>query len=121
MMFARRIVNPDGSQRDFDPNPIKFRVGGDSYGGLIYTHEPNPELEYTLRLTCVAASGDTIFRKALTWRHASSLAPAVARDDKKLATCLQMYVATLNEARSRDAQEQQQAPAGDTDWIRGRE
>lgn len=121
MMFARRIVNPDGSKRDFDPNPIKFRVGSDAYGGLIYTDEANPELEYTLRLSCVAASGDTIFRKALTWRHASSLAPAVARDDKKLQTCLAMYATTLAEARSRDAQEQQQAPDGDSDWIRGRE
>lgn len=121
MMFARRIVNPDGSQRDYDPNPIKFRVGSDDNGGLIYTNEPNPELEYTIRLSCVAASGDTIFRKALTWRHASSLAPACARDDKKVQFCLAMYQNTLLEARAKDAAEQQQAPEGEADWITGRD
>jgi hypothetical protein len=121
MMFARRIVNPDKSKRDYDPDPIEFRVGSDVMGGLIYTDCEDPELEYTLRLDCVAESGDAIFRKALTWRHAASLAPALARDIKKVTFCLTLYASTLEEARVRDAREQQQSPPGDADWIRGRD
>lgn len=121
MIFARRIVNPDGSKRDYDPDPPRFRVGSDANGGLIYTDAEDPELEYTFRLDCVAESGDAIFRKALTWRHAASLAPALARDEKKIASCWVMYERTLGEARTRDANEQQQSPEGDVDWITGRE
>ena len=65
-------------------------------------------------------AGDAIFRKALTWRHASSLAPAIARDEKKVQFAMALYQATLEEARVRDAREQQQAPEGDVDWITGR-
>lgn len=121
MMFARRIVNPDGSKRDYDPDPIRFRVGSDTMGILIYTDCEDPELEYTLRLPCVAESGDSIFREAMTWRLAARLAPALARDEKKVIFCLSMYQATLEEARVRDAREQQQSPEGEVDWIRGRD
>jgi hypothetical protein len=120
MIFARRIVNPDKSRRDYDPDPPRFRVGTDNRGTLIYTEAEDPELEYTYRLDCVAESGDSIFRKALTWRHAASLAPTLSRDEKKVMFCLAMYQATLEEARVRDAREQQQSPEGDVDWITGR-
>jgi len=121
MIFARRIVNPDGSKRDFDPDPPRFRTGTDEAGTIIYTDVEDPELEYTARLPCVAQSGDAIFRKALTWRHAASLAPALARDEKRVDFCMGVYLATLEEARAKDAAEQQQSPEGDVDWIRGRD
>ena len=121
MIFARRIVNPDGSKRDYDPDPPRFRVGSDDTGGLIYTDVEEPELEYTVRLPCVATSGDALFRKALTWRHAASLAPTLSRDEKKVDFCMGVYLGTLEEARAKDAAEQQQSPEGDVDWIRGRD
>lgn len=131
MMFARRIVARGGAQRRFDGAPIDFRIGSDPLGPLIYTNQADAgltvptsltvELEYTIRLTCAASSGDAIFRSALAWRHAHSLAPILSRDEKKIAFCWSMYQHVLGQASTKAAQETQQPPAGEADWIRGRE
>jgi hypothetical protein len=169
MMKARRIVNPDGSKRNYDPNAPKFRVGSDTanlwvittayvtgdrveWAGdywvatsgstgqtpssasafwtvtttlLIFTDQANDEdpveLEYTIRPECAAATGDALFRSALAWRHASSLAPVLSLDEKKIQFCLSMYALQLGQAKTTNAQEQQQAPEGDADWITGRD
>lgn len=120
MMFARRIVSTAGTMRDFDPNPIKFRIGSDETGGLIYTNEAEAELEYTVRMSCAASQGDALFRQALGWKHAHSLSPVLAKDDKKETKCLQMYQLLIVRAQRAASQEQQQAPGGDADWITGR-
>jgi hypothetical protein len=129
MMFARRIVNPNLVGRDWDANPPKWRLGSDDTGLLIYTNETptsgqpdnvTPQLEYTIRTTCAALQGDSIFREALAWRHAFSLAPALAKDDKKAAFCLNVYQAIKSTAATVGSKEVQQAHEGDVDWIEGR-
>lgn len=120
MLFARRIVNLSGTKRGFDPNPIAFRVGADDTGQLIYTDALTPELEYTIRPTCAASSGDALFRDALCWRLAASLAPTLSRDAKRQAFCLTMYEQAKAIARVPGANEGQQDKSGDADWITGR-
>jgi len=130
MMFARRLVRRAGAQRRFDPSPLDFRVGSDAIGPLIYTNHAEAglvtptaltvELEYTIRLTCAASAGDAIFRSALAWRHAHSLAPILSRDEQKVVMCWQMYQHILGTASTKAAQETQHAPDGDADWIAGR-
>jgi hypothetical protein len=130
MMLARRIVNPNGVQRGYDPDPPQFRVGTDATGELIYTNQTavvdgasaEPELEYTIRPTCAASSGDALFRQALAYRHGASLALELARDEKKAAFCLQAYTALIRQAQVAAANEQQppRTDDGDADWISAR-
>jgi hypothetical protein len=121
MMFARRIVNPAGTKRNFDADPVKFRLGADDTGQLIYTDQVGPvELEYTIRPTCAASSGDALFRDALCWRLAASLAPTLSRDAERQKFCLMMYENAKAIARVPGANEGQQDKAGDADWITGR-
>jgi len=121
MMFARRLVNPNKVRRDWDLDPPRFRAAADDRGFTIYTNEMNPELEYTIRPVCVAAVDDAIFRSALAWRHAHSIAAALSRDQEKIAYCWEMYQVVLGQARRWAASEVQQSPAGDPDWIAGRD
>jgi hypothetical protein len=129
MLFARRIVNQAGEKRDWDRDPIKFRLGSDSTGGLIYTdaaitvatNETIPvQLEYTIRVNCPASRGDALFRDALVWRHAASIAAPLTRDLKKMQWAQAMYEQVILKAKTADVQEQQQAKEGDVDWIDGR-
>ncbi len=125
MAFGRRIVPQDGKRRAYDPNPIKFRIGADDTGFLIYcneraTTEVPLQLEYTLRMACPASSGDALFRSALAWAHAASLAPSLSRDADKAKQCEQMYLYEGALATATAANEQQPDPDGDASWIAGR-
>jgi hypothetical protein len=113
-------VNPSGVRRGWDPAPIEFRVGSDDGGGLIYSNQVDAELEYTIRPTCAASQGDALFRSALSWRHAFSLAPVLAKDKTVTANCWAMYSAQIATAETKAAGETQQPPGGDPDWITGR-
>jgi len=121
-VFVRRIVRP-GFKRKFDPDPPAFRVSSDDDGDLIFTDEEDPEIEYTRRVPCPAGSRDAIFRKALAYRHASSLAQALGRDEKIADRMLRNYLGQVRLAEVKAAQEQQHQdpdPGGDAEWIRAR-
>lgn len=128
MVKARRIVGQSGQKRNYDANPILFRKGTDALGELIYTNavataatSTQPaipvQLEYTIRMSCPAYQGDPLFRDALAWKHAASLAMPLARDSQKQKDCLKMYYATLPDATSVAANESEQAKDGDAPWI----
>lgn len=119
-VFARRIVNPDKSRRDWDLDPPKFRIGSWGNNPILYANELNVELEYTHISGCVAYQGDALFRSALSWRHAHSIAPGLSRDAKLTGYAWEMYQRLLRDARASSAQEQQQSREGDVDWIAGR-
>lgn len=133
MKYARRIINTDLGEdgRQFDPDPPKFRVGSDATGILIYSNEGwlnlgatptivSVELEYTIRPTCAASSGDDLFRTALTWLHAASLCGELTRDGKRQIFCMQMFAAAIEAARVVTHNESQAPTDGDADWITGR-
>ena len=79
-LFARRLARP-GTGRRFDASPDMFRSGTDATGGLLFCDIEEPVLEYTARLDGVVLQGDALFRDALAWRLAASLAPSLATKD----------------------------------------
>jgi hypothetical protein len=120
-VFARRLVDPEKRRRSWDPEPPTFRVGSWGNNPILYSNEENVELEYTHISGCVAYQGDALFRSALSWRHANSIAPGLSRDAKLTAYAWEMYQRLLRDARASGAQEQQQDREGDVDWIAGRD
>lgn len=125
MLFARRLVSQDGHKRGYDPNPPKFRVGSDATGGLIYADLPATtdvplQVEYTIRPDCPASVGDALFRDALAWKHAHSQAGPIAKDPKVVTYCWSMYQDALARAMPVNANEAQQEPPGEADWISAR-
>lgn len=126
MIKARRIVGQAGQKRAYDENPIKFRLGIDSLGPLVYSNAAATAdvplvLEYTLRLTCPAFYGDPLFRDALCWKFAHSFAGPLSKDSKKEDYCLNRYHQALGNAAPVQANESQPEPDGDASWISGRE
>ena len=120
-LFVRRIVPATQVGRAFDPNPIPFRIGRDGDGLLIYTDvvEDDAVMEYTT-LDCDALFMDDLFVDALTWRIASYMAPALARDDKLANKCFAMYLQTINLATVVSSREGQVEKPGEAEWIRDR-
>jgi len=124
MMLARRIAKVEKG-RKFDPEPVAFREGLLAGRPVIFcnveaTTDVPLVLEYTTRQTCPAFYGDALFREALTWKFAASFAMTLARDKDKQIECLKVYNSLLPKAKVVDANEQQQEPPGDAEWILGR-
>jgi hypothetical protein len=118
-LFARRFVSSAGTGRTFDPIPIRFRVGRDANGLLLYTAERAAVLEYTC-LDCDALWADDLFIDAFTWRLGGAMAPSLSQLDKMAATCWQMYLVTLRSAAAVSSNEAQLEPGGEASWIRDR-
>lgn len=125
MMFARRIsTQPPG--RSYGYAPVVFRhYMHVTLGPLILCNAEATTavplvLEYTIRHTCPAFYGDAIFRDALVWRFAKSLASSLARDSAKAQYCEGMYRDVLARASTVVEREQQQDKHGDADWIDAR-
>lgn len=125
MMFARRIAKaPPGRFYDYAPHTFRHYMS-ETLGPLILCNEQTTAaeplvLEYTIRHDCPAFFGDAIFRDALVWRFAKSLASSLARDSAKAQYCETMYRDLLNRASTVVEREQQQEKHGDADWIDAR-
>jgi hypothetical protein len=120
-LYVRRVVpaNSEGTGRQYNPNPPKFRIGRDENGLLIYANEQELEIEYTM-LDCVDLWSNDLFLDAFTWRLAAMAAPSLERAQKTVGECLQLFEYSLHVAQTNDLKESQQEPEGDPDWIRGR-
>jgi len=79
-VMVRRLVT-EGTGRSFEREPKTWEAGTDAVGPLLFTNEIDPKLEYTARIACVCLRGDDLFRDALAWRIAASLAPSLAQVD----------------------------------------
>lgn len=78
---AVRRLPTTGTGRSFETDPKTFEVGTDATGYLLFTGELDPNLEYTARINCAVAKADDLFRDALAWRLAASLALSLAHRD----------------------------------------
>lgn len=121
MLRVIRIVKP-GQKRAYDSTPPAFKLGQDAVGTLIFTDEPDAELEYVIRPTCPALQGGVHFREALSWYTAALLVPTIGKNEKTQADCYQMagmYFAraTGTEANQEEPQDRNQ---NGPDWITGR-
>lgn len=125
LVIARRLGGQLYQRRAYDPDPITFRYGTDATGGLIYSNaaidaDTPLVLEYTARASCPAATGSALFKDALAWRFAASLAMPLARDSQKQRDCEVMYERVLARAEAVAANESQQDKGGDAPWITDR-
>lgn len=77
LVYLRRVVL-EGTGRSFDPEPFPFRLASDTTGGLLYSNQAEPIIEYTARLQNILTYGDALFREALSWKLAATLAPSLA-------------------------------------------
>lgn len=118
-LFARRLVPDNGAGREFDENPIPFRVGRDNNGLLIYTDEVEAVLEYTT-IDCTNLWVDDLWIEAFTWKLAGQLAPSLSKDEKMAAKCIVMYKDALERAAAVASKEQQQHKDGDAGWMNAR-
>ncbi len=138
-LFARRIVNPIGSNgvspsvfvgagvhtrsvgkgRAFDRYPIPFRIGRDVNGLLVYSNQADAQLEYTM-IDCDHLWADDLFIDAFTWRLAAYLAPSLSRMPNAVKDCYGAYEHTLARAAAVSTQEHQPEPNGEAEWIDGR-
>lgn len=148
VLYARRLVTSLGRTHESDPFP--FRLGSDADGRLLYANEEDVTLEYTIRPDCAVSVADDLFRDALAWRLAFTLAPSLAQVDPEVpeqigrgpkevtrahaapatkaqlraraqGTAWLMYQRAIGIARSAAANEgQQDLEGGDAPWIKGR-
>lgn len=127
--------------------PPEYRIGNDVDGSLFYTNTEDPTIEYTARIPNTVLRADELFRDAFAWRLAASLAPSLAQVDPDLPeqqgrgplerqrerkvteaqqraraadAAWRMYYGVLVKAKVAAANEQQQPPPGDAEWIAGR-
>jgi len=77
-LAVRRIVT-EGSGRRWDLNPTQYRTGRTATQTVLFTDAEAPLVEYTTRASIAGA--DALFRDALAWRLAASLAPSLAQVD----------------------------------------
>src|SRR5262245_53115935 len=115
-LFARRFCIPEGLGRQFDPNPIHFRIGRDLNGMLVYTDQAEAVLEYTT-IDCSHLWVDDIWIEYFTWLLASALAPSMTRDKELVGLCTQMMNYWKEQATVVASRESQQAKDGDALWI----
>jgi hypothetical protein len=76
-VFLRRLAL-EGTGRSFEAEPFPYRLGSDETGGLLFSNQEEPIVEYTARLQNIMVYADPVFRDALAWRIAASLAPSLA-------------------------------------------
>jgi hypothetical protein len=120
-VFGRRLVRA-GTGRKYDPSPAAWRIGTDLTTGatILYSNEVDAVLEYTFRPSCAAGRGDSLFRTALGWKVAHSLAPGLARNKVTAADAYAMFRQTIAFAKQSAANEAQPEPGTDADWINAR-
>jgi len=97
-IFERRLVVARGTAAD--PEGPGFMLSSDASGGLIFSNEANPVLEYTCRPSCVAFTGDPLFREALKWKLAAALAPPISRMADRAKECLAQYDLCIEKANN---------------------
>lgn len=98
---------------------IPFAIGRDSTARLIFTDEPDAELEYTIAITA-ATEFDPIFASMLAWRIAATIAPAQSRTQLKAADAMRMFLGEWQVAASVALNERQADPPREADWIQDR-
>ncbi len=77
LVMLRRLAL-EGTGRSFEENPFPFRVSSDATGGLLFSNEAEPLIEYTARLQNIMLFADPVFIDAFAWRLAATMAPSLA-------------------------------------------
>lgn len=113
----RLSTTRDGRQ---SATPPAWEPGQDSDGLLIFTDEEDAVLEYTALVTNVGRF-DPIFRSALAWRLAKSLAAPLSRIKDIVQVCNNQYEIEIDKARSRSLNARQSDPPLPSEFERARD
>ena len=118
MVKVRRIVTELGR---LDPNPPPFRVGLDAQGLLVYTNEAEVVVECTADISARLSIFPALLVDAVSWKLAEYIAPALSRVKGIMDVVKGGYLMSLDRARVKAAQEQQQEREPEADHIRARD
>lgn len=116
-LLLRAVRAPGENRKQVPPN--EFELSSDVTGQLIFTDVEDAIAEYMTDVT-VTTNYDAKFESAFAWRLAAEVASAVVPDDKARAACWQGYLMELQSAQVADANEQEQGPNPDGDFVRAR-
>lgn len=116
----RRILS--GIRNDNQDSRVPYRIAQDSSGLLLFTDQPNAQIEYTVLVEAVEFY-PAKFVAALAYRLAASVASRLTTGDpyKREVRCLQFYGQMLSEAQAGDFDEAQPERPPESEFIRGRE
>lgn len=116
----RRILS--GNRMDTVDSRIRYTLGQDTAGQLIYTDQATAEGEYTLRVTNVDRYPPD-FKLALSYRLASLIAARVCGGDpRKLGTkAYQLYGIELSRAAANSGNEEQPDKQPESEFINARD
>lgn len=115
----RRI--PSGMRQETRASVVKLRIGRDDTGRLIYTDQPDAEVEYTYAITD-AGQFDADFAQAVALKLAGYIAPSVTGGDPTRLglRALELYQVAIGIARSNAANEEQADEEPDSPSILAR-
>ena len=102
-------------------DPIPFEIAlGDAYDArVILTDQKEAVLIYTYQATNTLVF-DPMFTNALAWKMASEIAMPLTRDEKRMEAAYQMYLTTLSQAQTFNANGSHLDRNTDATWITGR-
>jgi hypothetical protein len=120
-LFVRRLVPPGGDGRQYseDVDRIRYRIGHDANGLLIYTNEQEANIEYTA-IDCTSLFTDAVFLEAFAWMLAYQAAPALAKNGLTQDDCLKKALFWAAAASTLSSRESQVPKSGDPDWVTNR-
>lgn len=118
-LFVRRIVVPNQGRNN--PAPPPYRIGRDSQGKLIFTNEPDAEIEYTVDISGTPEEFDSMMVSMLGWKIGASLAPSQSLIKAMAETCMAQYEIEKTKAQSRALNEGQQEDPIESEFVRARD
>ena len=115
----RRILT--GSAWEVQESKIPYQISSDTAGKLIYTNEPEAQIEFTRRVE-IPALHTNAFNLALSFRLAAYVAPRLTQGDptKIKNDMIFMYQAELGNARSNSINEEEPYMEPESSLIRTR-
>lgn len=117
-MTPRRLSTARDGRKAAEPPA--WEIGQDSSGLLLFTDEVAAVLEYMALVTNVGRF-DPIFRSALSWRLAKSVAAPLSRIKDIVQVCNQQYEIEIDKARNRALSSRQFDAAGPSEFERSRD
>tara|TARA_B110000285_G_scaffold41443_1_gene45588 strand:+ start:513 stop:1115 length:603 start_codon:yes stop_codon:yes gene_type:complete len=119
-LFAREILQTN--QVAGSNNPIEYEIAlSDTLDSkVILTDQITATLIYTAQVTNTLVF-EPMFTIALAWKMASEIAIPITRDEKSMNNAYQMYLSTLSEAKTYNANESHlDTKNAEASWITGR-
>lgn len=118
-LFAREILQTNSVAGSDDPIPFEIALGDAYDARVILTDQKEAVLIYTYQATNTLVF-DPMFTNCLAWKLASEIAMPLTRDEKRMEAAYQMYLTTLSQAQTFNANESHIDRNKDAAWITGR-